>query len=249
VSELLDIVCWKWKPRGEYRSHFGPETVNTLRRMVARNLTLPHRFSCITDDAKGIDADVRVIPLWTDHADVPSPAGPRNPSCYRRLKMFSAEARELIGERIVSLDLDTVVTGSLDPLFDRAEDFVIWGGQSLVMNGRVRSKPWCWYNGSFMMLRAGTRTKVWDQFDPKVSPRKAHMANARGSDQGWISYCLGTKEAVWTDKDGVRSFRSHIVPGGGKLPADTRMVAFHGRYDPWTAEAQRLAPWIREYYQ
>lgn len=249
MSELLDIVCWKWRPRAGYRSQFGPETVNVLRRMVARHLTLPHRFSCITDDAQGIDPEVRIIPLWDTYADIPSPSGANNPSCYRRLRMFSEEARELIGSRIVSMDLDTVVTGNLDSLFDRAEDFVIWGGTTHILNGQRRARPWCWYNGSFMMLRAGTRTRVWTEFDPKVSPRRAHAANARGSDQGWISYCLGTKEATWTDADGVRSFRSHIIPGNGKLPPGTRLVAFHGRYDPWTAEAQRVAPWIKEHYQ
>jgi hypothetical protein len=159
--------------------------------------------------------------------------------------MFSAEAAELIGPRIVSLDLDTVVTGPLDTLFDRPEDFVIWGGQT-VQNNRA---PWCWYNGSFMMLRAGTRTQVWDTFNPRTSPQIAHAANARGSDQGWITYCLGKGETTWTSADGIYSFRSHIVPRGGGLPPGARLVAFHGKYDPWLAETRRMAPWIAEHYR
>jgi hypothetical protein len=247
VTQVLDIVCWKWKPpvRG-YRSQFGSETVNVLRRMVARNLRLPHRFSCITDDATGIDPEVRVIPLWNTYADIPSPAGPHNPSCYRRLRMFSAEARELIGERIVSMDLDTVITGDLTPLFDRDDDFVIWGGQSVQPRLRV---PFCWYNGSLMMLRAGARTQVWDKFDPRSSPQIAHRANARGSDQGWIAFCLGDKEKIWTDRDGVFSYRNHVAPARGALPKGARVIAFHGRNDPWHADVQRAAPWIKEYYQ
>lgn len=242
---MLDVVCWKWKPPPGYRSHFGPGTVNVLHRMVARHLAMPHRFTCITDDPTGIDPAVRIIPLWNDYANVPSPSGPHNPSCYRRLRMFAADARELIGERIVSLDLDTVVTGPLDPLFDRPDDFVIWGGQS-VQPGRPA--PWCWYNGSFMMLRAGTRTQVWDRFNPATSPREAHAANARGSDQGWITHCLGKGESTWTAADGVYSFRSHIVPNGGRLPAGARLVAFHGKHDPWLETTRRMAPWIAEHY-
>lgn len=241
---MLDVVCWKWKPRADYRSHFGPETVNVLRRMVARHLPLPHRFTCITDDARGIDDDIRIIPLWDTYANIPSPSGLHNPSCYRRLKMFSAEARELIGERIVSLDLDTVVCGDLTPLFSRPEDFVIWGGVS-----HKGMKPWNWYNGSFMMLRAGTREQVWTTFDPAVSPRNAHAANARGSDQGWIAYCLGMKEATWTASDGIYSFRSHILLDKKcALPKDARLVAFHGRNDPWNPLTVKMAPWIREHY-
>lgn len=242
----LDVVCWKWRPPRAYRSHFGSEQVNVLQRMVARNLRLPHRFTCITDDPHGIDPSVRVIPLWDTYGDIPSPAGPNNPSCYRRLRMFSAEARELIGERIVSMDLDTVITGDLTPLFDRDDDFVIWGG--VAMQPRLRV-PFCWYNGSLMMLRAGTRTRVWDEFDPRTSPQLAHRANARGSDQGWIAYCLGEKEAVWTDRDGVYSYRSHVVPARGALPVGARIVAFHGRNDPWDPVVQRAAPWIKEYYR
>lgn len=244
---MLDVVCWKWKPRGTYRSHFGPETVNVLRRMVARNLHVPHRFSCITDDAAGIDPEVRIIPLWDTYGDLLNPSSPANPSCYRRLKIFSPEARELIGENIVSMDLDVVITGDITPLFVHDHDFVIWGGQSVQPGAKGR--VYCWYNGSLMQLRAGTRTKVWEEFDPKVSPQKAHVANARGSDQGWISYCLGDKERVWGTADGVYSYRNHVYPARCVLPQGARFVAFHGKHDPWMPEVQRLNPWVREHYQ
>lgn len=241
---MLDVICWKWKPTRGYRSQFGPQTVNVLRRMVARNLRLPHRFSCITDDPAGIDPQVRIIPLWQDYADVPNPSGGHNPSCYRRLKMFSQAARTLIGERIVSMDLDVVVTGDLTPLFDHDEDFVIWGGQSVQPRGGV---PFCWYNGSLMQLKAGTRSQVWEQFDPRVSPRRAHAANSRGSDQGWISHVLGPHERTWGAEDGVYSFRNHVHPMG-RLPADARLVVFHGKHDPWMPDVQQRHPWIREWY-
>jgi hypothetical protein len=243
---MLDVVCWKWKPPKAYRSTFDARSVNTLRAMVARNLRLPHRFTCITDDGEGIDGDVRVIPLWDDFASVPNPSNASNPSCYRRLKMFSAEAREVIGERIVSMDLDVVITGDLTPLFDRSDDFVIWGGQTVQPNGR--GPVYNWYNGSLMMLRAGTRTKVWTDFDPARSPQAANRAGCRGSDQGWISYCLGPKESVWGTIDGVYSFRNHIVPSKGILPAGSRFIAFHGRHDPWHAEVQRVYPWVASNY-
>ena len=45
-------------------------------------LRRPHRFVCITDDAKGIDGDVRVVPIWNDFAHL---RGPNGVNCYRRL--------------------------------------------------------------------------------------------------------------------------------------------------------------------
>lgn len=243
---MLEVVCWKWKPSRPYRSQFGPETVNVLRRMVQRHLKLPHRFSCITDDPRGIDPEVRVIPLWDDFASVPNPSNPRNPSCYRRLKMFSAEAKELIGEKIVSLDLDTVITGDLTPLFDHDYDFVIWGGQTVNPRG---GPTYNWFNGSLMMLKAGSRTKVWETFDPHRSPALANAAGCRGSDQGWIAYCLGREEKTWGLQDGVLSYKNHVLTSGGKLPSHARIVAFHGQYDPWMPAVQARTPWVRAHYQ
>lgn len=195
---MLSVVCWRWTPPNGYRSTYAPETVNVLRRMVARHYHRPHRFVCVTDDAAGLDPEVHVVPLWPDHATVPSPHGGHNPSCYRRLKAFAPEARELLGERFVSIDLDTVIVGDLAPLWDRPEDFVIWG----------ETDPRSFYNGSMFLMTAGTRRQVWDRFDPTSSPREAKAAGRFGSDQGWISYVLGPGEAIWGRQDGVYSFRA-----------------------------------------
>jgi hypothetical protein len=93
----------------------------------------------------------------------------------------------------------------------------------------------------------GTRTQIWETFHPAKSPREAFKAGGRGGDQAWISYVLGPGEAVFTPEDGVLSYRRHIVPNAGKLPAHARIVNFHGQVDPWSAAAQAL-PWVREHY-
>ncbi|NJN00168.1 MAG: hypothetical protein HC793_00320 [Aquincola sp.] len=238
MSEKLSVVCWKWVPVNGYRSHFTFEHVNTLQRMVERHLKMPHEFVCITDNWKEINSAVRVIPLWKDHASLQSPHGGYNPSCYRRLKLFSQEAAELVGPRMVSLDLDTVVVGDLDPLWDRSEDVVFWGDSS-------RTTP---YNGSMWLLRAGSRTQVWDEFHPEVSPRLAKGKGFHGSDQAWMSYIL-PGEPRWTAEDGVLSYRCHIKQGGYRLPKGSRIVFFNGHTDPWSPVARRNCPWIDDYYR
>lgn len=235
---MLNVVCFRWAPPSGYRSTFGPETVNVLKRMVARNYDQPHTFTCVTDDPTGIDPDVRIVPLWTDFADVPSPHGAHNPSCYRRLRAFAPDIAPVLGDRFVCIDLDTVITGDLSPLFDRQEDFIIWG----------ETDKRSFYNGSMFMLRAGARPQVWTDFDPAHSPQQAKAAGKFGSDQGWISYRLGKGEATWGRKDGVYSYRVHLRPQNGKLPKDARLVNFHGREDPWSRQIQKLG-WVRECYQ
>lgn len=232
----LTIVCWKWKPARNYRSEFGPEAVNTLARMVKRHYKHPHRVVCVTDDPTGIDPSIGIVPLWKDYADLQNPHGAHQPSCYRRLKAFSVEAREWFGDRFVSVDLDCVIVGDMAPLWNRPEEFVIWG------SGTDR-RVWC--NGSMWMMTAGARRKVWDEFNPRTSPGQAKRSGFFGSDQGWIAHCLGRKEAMWTINDGVYSFRVHLNAGSKQLPSDARIVFFHGKYDPWSAHCQNI-PWIAE---
>lgn len=242
---MLTVVCWKWRPHKGYRSTFAPDTVNVLRRMVARHYPQPHRFVCVTDDADGIDPDIEIVPLWNDFADIPNPFGhPRNPSCYRRLRMFHPDAAHWFGDRFVSLDLDVVITGGLETLWDRPEEFVIWGD----------TNPGTLYNASMVLLKAGSRAQVWTDFDPKTSPALTVRARQFGSDQGWISYRLGKGEATWSTKDGVYSFRNQIAHNHNKgellqcdLPERAKVVFFHGHVDPW-ADGQRLR-WVRQNYQ
>lgn len=236
---MLDVVTFKWKPVQHYRSKFSGEHVNTLAAMVRRQYLKAHRFSCITDDPTGIDQNhVRIISLWPDHGKLPSAYGTRNPSCYRRLKLFDPGMREVIGERFVSLDLDIVITNRLEPLWDRPEDLVII--KSATTSPRYR------YNGSMLMMTAGVRPQVWREFDPIKSPLETKVKQFFGSDQAWISMKL-PKEVTWDESDGVYSYRMHLQPKGSKLPGNARVVVFHGEHDPWGKHAQQLE-WVRQHY-
>jgi hypothetical protein len=239
---MLDIVCWKWRPLvPNYRSQFGALQVNVLRAMIERHYRRPHRFSCITDDPTGIDPRVRVIPLWPDHAKMVSPHGRHNPSCYRRLRLFSDEAADLVGPRFVWMDLDAVIVGDLAPIFDRPEDFVMWEGTA----GRNH------FNGSMVMMTAGARRQVWDSFHPVESPAAASAAGFVGSDQAHICNTLPATEARWTAADdGVYSWRNHIRFKPAALPENARLVFFHGASgDPWSARVQARAPWVKEHWR
>jgi hypothetical protein len=232
-------VCWKWKAPNEYRSQFTGGHVNILKNMIKRNLSIPYIFSCITDDVSGIDTDVNIISLWHDYANIPNPYSTKNPSCYRRLKAFSREAKELIGERIFSLDLDCVITSNIDHLVDRDDDFVCWGDTAKGTH----------YNGGLWLLKTGTRTQVWDTFNPVLSPQITRNKNIIGSDQAWISYCLQGKDPKWTTEDGVYSYRNHIRTSGKGLPSNACIIMFHGQYDPWQPQIYNQYQWVKDNYR
>lgn len=234
------VCCFRWTPVAGYRSTFGPEAVNVLRAMVARHFPHPHRFICFTDDTRGLDPRVEALPIWQDFADLPSPHGGKNPSCYRRLRLFHPAMADVIGPRFVSLDLDCVITGDLTPIWDRPEDFVMWGD--------TNPMPGSHYNGSLILMTAGCRRQVWDRFDPATSPAMAKRAGCWGSDQGWISYCLGPGEARWATRDGVYSFRNHLRGTRRTLPDNARIVFFHGSTDPWTKGVAADYPWVAQHW-
>lgn len=236
---MLSVVCWKWTPKTNYRSKFAAEHVNTLASMVARHFHEPYEMVCVTDNWKGIDSSVRIVPLWRDFERIDSPHGGGNPSCYRRLKAFDSAMAHVLGKRFVSVDLDVVITGDVTPLWTRKEDFVIWGDQ-------LKGTP---YNGSMWLMTAGARHRVYAEFDPETSPETTLRAKLLGSDQAWISHILGPGEATWTANDGVYAYRTHVRRNKYQLIDDARIVFFQGNIDPWSEFAKKYSPWVREHYR
>lgn len=239
---VLQVGCFKWRPPPGYRSKFEGAYVNILRNQVARHLRIPHEFFCVTDDPSGIDEGVRVIPLWEEFGHLPSPhvspTGTVQPSCYRRLPLWGKGAGEFIGRRMLLLDLDMVICADITPIIDIPDDFKIWGDTA-------KNTP---YNGSMVLMDAGARSQVYDTFDPIESPKKGRALGYIGSDQAWIGACLGLGEKKFGPKDGVFSYRNEIAPKGGILPANARIVIYHGHVDPWSVQAQRL-PWVKKHYR
>jgi hypothetical protein len=235
----MEFVCFKWKPPQHYRSEFGPDQPNTLWKMIRRNYTGPARLTCVTDDPVGISPEINVLPLWDTFCKLPSPHGGLNPACYRRLPAWGEAAREWFGPRFVMIDLDVCIVGNINPVVDVPEDFRMWGDTA-------KGTP---YNGSLVLMNAGARKQVFEDFDPVESPKKGRALGYIGSDQAWIGACLGPNEKKWTARDGVYSFRNEIAPRGGVLPPDARIVIFHGSVDPWHPNARMRYRWIREHYR
>lgn len=241
---MLAVVTFLWSKPG-YRSQFILEHVATMARMVRRHYSKPHRFICFTDQVPIVthyvsdDVPYALAPLWSDYADLPHPCGQHNPSCYRRLRLYSNWARERIGPRIVQIDLDMVITGDLRPLWDRPDAFAFWSDQ-LNRHGRI--------NGAMQLITPGLRDDIWSAFDPAAAWKVGRQPGKWGSDQGWLAHNFPEGSyGVWGAVDGAYSWRVHCKANGGALPADARVVNFHGAEDPWTLSES--VPWIKEHYR
>ncbi|MGF1658230.1 MAG: glycosyl transferase [Rubrimonas sp.] len=100
------VVCINWGPK------YGAPYINRLYAMVARHLTPPFNFTCFTDSAAGVRPEVRCEPL--PELDVPMPV--RTWGKWPKARMWSARLADLEGP-VLFMDLDLVVTGSLDDFF------------------------------------------------------------------------------------------------------------------------------------
>lgn len=239
--ERLTVTCFYWyderaKCRGIYQ--YGPEHVYLLKRMVERHLTIPYEFVCVTDNPEQFDGKMNTV-LLDRTTFVP---GTR----YAKLMLWRKDIANIIGERILYLDLDCVIVRCLDSVVDRTEDVVLWRNPNFQGPEKRRAR----YNTSIMLLTVGARPQLYEDFDPKRHPAELRRVWG-GTDQAWISHKLSwTDEAYWTDADGVYGAGrlKDVVPGVGvKLPENARIVFFPGSRIPHMKEQKAKHPWIEQY--
>lgn len=218
---MLTIVCWKWKKQKTGfqlpgKVSYTSKHVNILNNMLLRNCHIPFRLVCFTDEPEGINCETMPIP--TKYAELGG--------CYRRLWMFSEEAK-ILGDRIASIDLDCVIVNDCTHIFSRREEFVMNTYNSFRINAIDQ-----FYNGSLIMFNAGARKQLWNDFNKIKTPLllkvNSHKRLCIGSDQAWIRMKLGKKEARFSNANGVYEARQIK----NSIPKNASIVFFSGPSDP-----------------
>jgi len=228
----LVISTWLWG-QGKYDA----DDVAKLREGVRRHLRQPHRFVCFTDQRFRV-SDVERLPIEDMHLT-------KIIGCFARLRMFDPEWQQRMiwkqqepDDRLVNIDLDTVVTGQLDPLFNRPESFVI-------LQGGNSANP-CKFGGALMMLRPGVYSDVWSDFS--IEAVQKIPRHEFPDDQGWIWH-KHPEAAGWPvgPASGIYVFRKPHWPMQDYLPDGTCMVTFNGWRSP-KGFADKLE-WIRDHWR
>lgn len=160
-------------------------------------------------------------------------------ACFCRLRQFDPDWQKRHGfdDRIVGLDLDAIITGQLDPLFDRQESFLILKGANA-----VNPNP---FNASVTMLRPGYHAGVWKTFS--MDAAKMIRFHEFPDDQGWIWHRLPDATG-WNvgRSSGIYGFEKPGWPRGSySLPPGARIVAFIGRRKP---SQYTGLPWVTRYW-
>jgi len=219
------VICMKWG------TLYGPEYVNRLYAAVRRQLSGPLRFVCLTDDDSGFRPEVETYPCPL--IKIPEPwcnAGWRKVTLYQSSEqLFGLEGDWLF------LDLDVVITGSLDPFFEHepGRPFVVM--QNWTQPGKLIG------NTSVFRFRIGAHTYLYDRLLTDFLGFRHRYRNS----QTYVSREI-RELRFWPDLWCVL-FKVQCVPlwpirlwQAPVLPEEARVVAFPGCPNP--AEAM-LGQW------
>lgn len=191
----LIVACVEW---GNYQG-IGRTYVRALRNMVAEHLSLDHRFVCLTD-----------APARHPHIETKT-LTPGLRGWWNKLELFRAGQFEP-GDRIVYLDLDTIVVGPLVRL--------------AASPGIIHLRDWGWktdtYGSGVMVWNAGDHAHIWAR-------RAESLKASYHGDQDWITHLGG-----WDRFPPAlaRSYRYHCKEA---VPAGCSVVCFHGKDKPHQA--------------
>ena len=202
---MLNFVTVNWQ---NYEGR-GTEYVNVLFDMIRRNLEpgTVGRFVVFTDDDPAIAGYAEGIEIR------PLPANLTG--WWNKIYLFSpALFRD--GERIIYFDLDTLITGPLEPL-------VKFDGAFAILRDVYRPQG---LQSSVMSWRAGEQTGIWHSFAKAGFPQ-----TDPGGDQAWIE---AHHLPAWTVRlqDVLPDFFVSYKVSGGVLPDKASVVVFHGHPRP-----------------
>ncbi len=242
AASAVTVLCMKWGAK------YGPEYVNRLYAMVARHLARPFRFVCLTDEPDGVRDEVTVAPI-----PALAPIAQPKERGWRKLAAFSPELGPLLGDVVLFLDLDVVVTGPLDPFFDHP------GGFPMIRDWyhRLRTVG----NSSVFRFRPGERHALFEDFARSADAVVRRLRN----EQEYLSeYLLTRGELSFWPPDWAPSYRVGCLPlwpmrtwQTPAPPPGARVIVFHGEPKPPGAiegrrgllQAWRPAPWIAEHWR
>jgi hypothetical protein len=246
-NAVQTVICIRWGTR------YGVDYVNTLYSMVRRHTTRPLRFVCFTDQPAGLSPGIEAQPL-------PPVVLPPNRlwHTWRKVSLWQAALPGVSGD-VLFLDLDVVITGSIDDFFDFRPEASFCVAENWTQPGEGVG------NTSVFRLRVGAHTEVYDAVLADPAGAVARFPN----EQTLVSRTVSS--LTFWPADWCVSFKHTLMPRwplnfikAARLPPATHVVCFTGLPNPdhardgiWPTDAfykrlykhVRPTPWIAEHWR
>jgi len=233
ITNPVNILCLK------HGDKYGANYVNNLYHGVSKNLSIHHKFYCLTDNTDGLNPNIHSIPL--PQIDVSG--------WWYKPYIFSKNIP--LQGTILYIDLDVVITGPLDKIFSYYPlSFCIIRDFNRVLRPTYNK-----FNSSVMKFAHGSLDNLWQKF---LYHYKSLIKKLPG-DQDFI-FQEQKNNAVFFPNEWIMSWKWEIrknrkfAPGGlrgsRKLatienvrpPEDCCIAVFHGDPNPHLCDD----PYIKE---
>ena len=210
---MLTVWCVWWRDPAN-PDKYTEYHVLRLATTVAKNLTIPHRFVCITKERLN---NVETMPPPVDW-----------PGWWGKLGLFRYGIAAPLN---LYLDLDVVVTGDLTPIVESIDQH----SMAMPLNWAQSGHGGC--QSSVMVWRSCLLTnQIYTQFDPADIHWPPKQPWKYYGDQEWITHLrdTGVIRVRPIPEQYVKSYKYHCKQG---LPADCRVAVFHGEPKPESVKA------------
>lgn len=222
------VVCLK------YGDKYSAAYVNKLHNMVKRNLTINYEFVCFTENAEGINEEIRIEPL------------PPHALSGWWFKPYFFDPNLPLKGTILFLDLDMIIFRNIDNLFthDPNQFYIIRDFNRYAIQNYNK------FNSSVFRINTGQHPEVWRNF---IANADSIMKRYHG-DQDWIRVCITQNFNYWPDEwiqsykwemrgrpefdklpKGKRDFK---VNGDPVIKKETAIAVFHGDPNPHNCKDQ-----------
>jgi len=230
---MITVACVFWGDK------FSDDYVYNLKSMVERNTTVPHQFVCFSDrELEGIKT-VKLIPGYE--------------GWWNKMQMFNTDFR--LGNRVVYLDLDTLIVGNIDWLleydgmFMGIEDLGSVNEHQPELKGRLQSGVMAW---DYRL-----NSHLWNRFTSSGESQRY-----RG-DGEYLNHIVPKYQRDFIQKrykGKLKSYKYQVYSEG--ITDDLSIICFHGRPSipqamtetvttGWKNSGKTYEPqdWIKDYWR
>lgn len=218
----IHVICIKWG------TLFNAVDVNRLKRMIYKNSNNTINFHCFTENSSGLDNDIISHPI-------PSIRVQPNGCFKRETAFFSSNLGGLTGNRVFYFDLDVLITGNLDPLFNYPTDDSFYIINDWASKGDEVGQGSC-----FSWIVSEKYDDITTDYEENKEQIDARFGTAS---QEYLSEKIIQKQGAlkfWPE-NWFCSFRFHCMPHPllryFKMPSmperdDLKVIVFHGNPNP-----------------
>jgi len=227
---MITVACVYWGNK------FPVEYVHNLKSMVERNTTVKNRFVCLSD--KPVDGvETRILKPGYD-------------GWWNKLQLFDLGAA--LGERVVYLDLDTLITGNIDWLLEYKGNFMGIEDVGAVNAHQPHLKNVL--QTGVMAFSTSMNANIWRELSIDETIHKKFRGDGECLNAFFSPLNRDLLQHLYPGR--LKSYKYQVYPN--KPDNKTSIVCFHGRpsiiqamKEPITTPMQTYHPqsWIKEYWR